>query len=469
MIRELTNLDDLEKQLDLWIEVTKTAEAELKAKTPRELLTRHRCDTAGTKRMARLLAKAKKEIAQAKKQAAKQKQPDTGLFIASAPNLSLVQSIMHGGYISSGQVQESAAQGATGGQAGGAELSLKPDALTPGQTLFGSIFDEPGPGYAVGWLQGVGYAMFRKRQPYRKPSPLVKIGDKARIVIAGDWATGHERAQHIARMMHKCLEDAAKDQDCHAVHLGDIYFSGLPDECANRFLQYWPSQPASKVKHWCINGNHDMYCDGDGYFQVVLANPRFAAQRYSSNFAFGNDRWQFIGLDTAYEEWRLTSKETGDQVKWATDLIEQAPNAKRVLLSHHQPWSDYEGNTPKKAGTVAADAAPLMADGKTAAWLWGHEHRCAIYNPLQPAGWANKLPFGSCIGHSGVPCKPTKKAGKNTRHVLTDALGEIPGNFGETYGLMGFAVIDVDGDQAEIRYYHENDPDMQSPHFTALL
>jgi hypothetical protein len=474
MIRELTKLEDLEKQLDLWIEVTRAAEAELNEPQPRPALERNGVDKEAVQQMSNLLAKAKDELNEAKQEVAeneaKDGEPDKSVYIASHPNLSMVQSIMHSGYMVGGQVETTAAQGASGSASAGAEMSLSQDALTPPQKLFGGIFDEPGPGYAVGWLAGVTYSVFQKTQPFRKPGPMVKLGNKARIVVAGDWGTGHARAQAIGKMMQQCLEEAAPDQDRHVVHLGDIYFSGLPSECSSRFLSYWPSQPAPDVKHWSTNGNHDMYCGGKGYFQVVLGDQRFSAQRFSSNFSFGNDHWQFIGLDTAYDEWRLSSVKTGNQAVWAAGLIKDAPNAKRVLLSHHQPWSDYEGNKPAKAGAVAVDAAPLMADGKTAAWLWGHEHRCAIYNPLQPAGWVHALPFGSCIGHSGVPCKPTKEQGPNARHVLLDSTaGVIPGNVGETYGLMGFAVIDIDGDQAEIRYYHELDPQMTSPHFTASL
>ena len=47
-------------------------------------------------------------------------------------------------------------------------------------------------------------------------------------------------------------------------------------------LDLWPvtaDQAGAGVTSWSLNGNHDMYSGGFGYFQTLLADPRFAAQR----------------------------------------------------------------------------------------------------------------------------------------------------------------------------------------------
>ena len=45
-----------------------------------------------------------------------------------------------------------------------------------------------------------------------------------------------------------------------------------------------------------LNGNHEMYSGGFGYFKLIL--PAF--EQDSSYFALQNEHWLLVGLDTAY-------------------------------------------------------------------------------------------------------------------------------------------------------------------------
>jgi hypothetical protein len=98
----------------------------------------------------------------------------------------------------------------------------------------------------------------------------------------GDWGTGLGRARQVAVHMQEEIAGAlAEGREAHAIHLGDVYYSGLASEDQRRFLAYWPvtaAQAASGVTSWSLNGNHDMYSGGYGYFGTLLADPRFAAQ-----------------------------------------------------------------------------------------------------------------------------------------------------------------------------------------------
>ncbi len=465
MIHEIVTIDELEKLLKHWTEIIKAAISGIEAGLPfPSSLSRQGWDEATIRGLAKLLTDASVELEEEKKTHA-DGGDNKAAFIASHPNLSAVQALMHIGYTEGGFARKPAGAGAAVMMPGITDIRLDP-AVIPAQTqrLFYSIFDEPGVMYLTEGAKALVYRKIHGEHPFSDARPVVKLGQRARVYLIGDWATGVERARQIARMVEDAINNGPAIET-HIVHLGDTYFAGWPKECRENFLDHWPNPAAAGVRHWTLNGNHDMYCGGDGYFQVLLGDPRFAAQQKCSNFCIGNEHWQLIGLDTAYAEWRLTHEDTRGQVAWAKGLAQQAPNARRILLSHHQPFSDYESQ--EKAAKLAEEATPLLTDGKTAAWLWGHEHRCVIYQPLTFAS-GGTLPFGACLGHGGVPCKPTKELKPHVRHALTNdpAAGGGVFKYGiEKFALMGYAVLDLDGANATIRCVHEKGDE----HFTTSI
>ena len=49
-----------------------------------------------------------------------------------------------------------------------------------------------------------------------------------------------------------------------------------------------------------------MYRGGHDFYATALADPRFHRQAGKSVFALRNNNWQFLGLDTAYEDKQLS-------------------------------------------------------------------------------------------------------------------------------------------------------------------
>lgn len=394
--------------------------------------------------------------------------------ILGAPYLSALQHMMEQANLAAAMVvqADTKGQGAVGTRDGLADAELSPAAKPPqGQRLFYSAFDEPGITYLTEGAKAVAYRLINGYHVFPITPVSVKLSEKTRLIIVGDWGSGVGRAQDVAKWMRAEL-DKATDVERHVIHLGDIYFAGWPQESQKRFLDYWPVRIGEAgVYSWCLNGNHDMYCGGGGLFDVVLHDPRFARQAGCSYFALGNAAWQFIGLDTAYDEWNLQPKVKTpngnelvvDQVAWARSILAGNPNAKGVLLSHHQPYSEYEPSGADKAGKVAAQTLPLLQSGRVPVWLWGHEHRCVIYKPItftSPTGPVT-LPFGACLGHGGVPSRPTREVKPGVRHVLTQIV-----KYGiENFATMGFAVLDLDGASGEIRCINERGEE----HFKADL
>lgn len=229
-----------------------------------------------------------------------------------------------------------------------------------------------------GWIWGRISTLFHSKhawlKPPKNPSPLP---DNARIAIFGDWGSGLYGAPVIA----STLKRDGKFQ--FIIHLGDIYYSGKESEVQERFLRLWPKTNAVNL---ALNGNHEMYAGGRGYFNLVLKQFGQSA----STFWLQNNHWILVGLDTAYEDFDLTA----DQVSWLGKIMSQAGSRNVILLSHHQPFSLFETD----GLALIKKLKPFLETQKIFAWYWGHEHRCVIYDRLP--SWQL---YGRLVGNGGIP------------------------------------------------------------------
>jgi hypothetical protein len=290
------------------------------------------------------------------------------------------------------------------------------------------------------------------KHPFSTSPPEVKLADNAKVIILGDWATALPQARNVAARIRTELAQASPEFEYHVIHLGDTYYSGLEDECRRRFLDQWPVAPQSAVKSWTLAGNHDMYSGGHGYFDVLLADRRFAAQGRCSYFALANDHWQVLGLDSSYKN----PDEAGlqdPQRTWLSSRIDTAGQRKTILLSHHQPFSAYEQVNP----TLEVEVAEAIgADRTLEAWLWGHEHRCTVYKPGVFATRPDIASYAAIIGHGGVPQLLSEAAAPNLNQdtikwAFTDyyQVGE------DHWSLGGYAILTFIGQKLEIQYFDE--------------
>jgi hypothetical protein len=289
-----------------------------------------------------------------------------------------------------------------------------------------------------------GIRLFRgKRDFNERPAPPCETPDRMRLVIVGDWGSGLPRARKVADAMGTVLEEGlAGGLAQHVIHLGDVYYSGWGHEYRRRMLPHWPVQPeeARAIGSWSLNGNHDMYAGGYGYYDVLLGDARFARQAQSSYFSLVNKHWKILGLDTSWEDAALCAP----QPTW---LARELEDPRRILLlSHHQLFSAYEG----VSDALTTKVFPILEQRPIDAWFWGHEHRCMTYKPFANVG------YGSCIGHGGVPVyqwhgeqDPYPSPGTyEYRAYLQKGL--------EHWALFGFAVLDFDGAKVAVHYIDEN-------------
>ncbi len=241
-----------------------------------------------------------------------------------------------------------------------------------------------------------------------------QMGDRTRIVLFSDWATGMPRAQALAEQIKEALEEPDEPCERHLIHLGDVYYCGEHDEYQRRFLKYWPafaeeSESEVDVQSWNLNGNHDMYSGGRGYFELISPkaggpdDPRqeaFAHQNGTSFFRIFNEHWQIVGLDTAYVDNDLDERQLPKLREWleppkGNPERGQATGRRTILLSHHQLGSS-RAQASVSPG-IRKKTAALRKEGLIHAWFWGHEHRAFVYEEYL------KVKFPVCIGNGGVP------------------------------------------------------------------
>lgn len=203
------------------------------------------------------------------------------------------------------------------------------------------------------------------------------------VGMAADWGTGLYGAPRIAEAMRSMAATRKFDL---LMHLGDVYYAGTEAEVRERFLGVWPTDAGTLNR--ALNGNHEMYSGGFGYFQLIL--PAF--KQSSSYFAVQNEHWVLVGLDTAYVDHDMDTT----QVAWLNLILKQAelPKRKVVLFSHQQPFSRLDSQGPKLQKALRH----VLEEKIVTAWYWGHEHQCVLYDPHPQWGL-----LGRCLGHGGIP------------------------------------------------------------------
>jgi calcineurin-like phosphoesterase family protein len=232
-----------------------------------------------------------------------------------------------------------------------------------------------------GWIRSFfRWKRFGRHRFDEPPDPsVIAIPDDARIALFGDWGSGRYGAPVIGDTLRR------DPQPIHAaIHLGDVYYCGLASEVTRNLLGPWPFRDG--MRSFTLNGNHEMYGGGHGLWAAMQ---RFA-QPYTY-FALQNAHFTILGLDSAVDDGDLF----GRQADWIGHVIEAAGGRRVILLSHHQPYSIFDPDY----GAMVDRLRPWLTAGRIAAWYWGHEHRCVVFDP--DPRWGGMQ--GRCIGHGGYP------------------------------------------------------------------
>jgi hypothetical protein len=371
---------------------------------------------------------------------------EEGAFIAADPALSLLQSALEEELRSRGVADERDRPGVVRGvlrRIGG-----------------GSQYSPSDPR----WVASVARSTFGKLakgvHPFNPEPAELEIAGDARIVIVGAWGSGTPHAVRVAALMGEEIREAVGRRQVHLIHLGDVFYSGTPEEVTRHVLAdgRWPVTRELAdvgVRSWSLNGNHDTYSGGFGYFQTLLEDPRFAQQRSSdgrttSFFRLRSADWDLVGLDTAWDAdvLALGANATLEdpQAAFVARVAGESPR-KLMLLSHHCPVAlAPEGDN---GVVLRAKLGAVLDRSRVTTWVCSTPHRCAVLEP------SDGIAVPVVLGHGGVPTRASVIGSGRREQVrweqettYTDADG--------TWGRNGFAVFDLDGPAIHVRFRDES-------------
>ena len=319
------------------------------------------------------------------------------------------------------------------------------------------------------WVRSYLSYVFRKKHyfPPYTASPTQALYDlldesnaaqAVRVSIAGDWGTGTVEAESVADSMMKFKPH-------FTIHIGDIYFVGDPpsvnENCRgirNPNNNYDPvTWPIGSKGSFALNGNHEMYANGGGYFDVFLpelglveAGGKMSGQQ-TSFFCLQNQYWRIVAIDTGYNSIGVpilshipfineipgvggNCRLEDDLIKWIKTVVNPAQDQRGlIIISHHQNYSAFpKEDQYKKPAQQLWDAGiqrPVL-------WFWGHEHRLAGYDLY---GTDDLKSYGRCIGHGGMPVDRGDPQQKPTPVFYDDRLAK------NTYGVNGFVNLTFKG------------------------
>lgn len=365
------------------------------------------------------------------------------------------------------------------------ELSLALSAITGGTLVgpFEVLGTEQYDTLDLRWVKSFLNYLTTKRVPFPthlQLTPITRtitwIPEKVTLAIAGDWGTGIESALSISRYIAKRNPD-------YTIHLGDVYYSGLPEEESLKLVELWPAGSRGSLT---LNSNHEMYAGGHGYFGVALADRKFALQNGLSYFALQNRNWMIIGLDTAYfavnnllyqKGYLSAPGETNGTVQfdWFQGMIQYAAHADMnvIILTHHDGF-----DVDPYAHTVTFEnlfhtMTAAMQNVKRWWWYWGHVHAGITYRSIttKSATGPDSTVYPRCIGHGGIPWEPfSNLASVHLNDPRVDVewaeVKTIIDSDGQSRALNGYLMVTLDGTNiTETLYDEKNDATSWQPRY----
>lgn len=278
-----------------------------------------------------------------------------------------------------------------------------------------------------------------------------------RLSIAGDWGTGTKESAEIADAIETCGAD-------YNVHLGDVYYVGDDPEVKENFLgistsQYSPVYwPKGVVGTFTLLGNHEMYGGGGPYFGEMLdyCDTGTSSKQQASYFCLEGESWRIIAIDTGYNSVGIpilgsipgikkipfigaNCKLENTFLSWLENTVSPQSNPKAtLLLSHHQFYSDFSDEAYRKPAKQVSKYFP----NQEVVWMFGHEHRLAIYGSIDLDNGMKA--YARCLGHGGMPVD-CGKPNKSSHLELYDPRTDYPlDSSGTMAGWNGFVKLAIE-------------------------
>ncbi|GAB2790977.1 hypothetical protein GCM10027275_39870 [Rhabdobacter roseus] len=267
------------------------------------------------------------------------------------------------------------------------------------------------------------------------------------VALLSDWGSDTDESDAVAHLVARYAPD-------YSVHLGDVYFVGTPKEVEENFTAPHASWYYGASGSLALSGNHEMYSNGDAFFQQLLpamyvCEGEVRKTQQAGFFCLENDHWRVIGLDTGYTSVGRPFLEVlsppdchlrTEQLDWLRDVVRLGdPTDQRgiVFLSHHPNVSSFRDDYFKPGEQLCE----LLGEAdRPVVWFWGHDHRLVVYHMAQNRKGVRA--FGRCIGHGGMPVETRlpKKATDTEKIMYYDR--RIRKTIGRhTLGYNGFVLL----------------------------
>ena len=284
--------------------------------------------------------------------------------------------------------------------------------------------------------------------------PAQRATDSLKVAFVADWATGTRLAKNVMRCIGAQRPDVV-------IHLGDVYYSGTKDEMRDHFLKIVREYLPAETQVFNLAGNHDLYAGGEGYYWLLdeLGQP-------ASYFCLRNDHWQILAIgappeigDPMASQYKVPPIDP-KEAEWHRHKIDTADGRKTVMLSHYQLFTA-SGNIARTPENLPMAVNPVLFDefegrlDRIDAWLWGHEHNLAAFDPYIG------LERGRCIGSGAMPVALMWNPYKPLDNLaLPDGVDAPPimnpdcrlGDDGDHY-QHAFAVLEMNADVGSMVYY----------------
>jgi hypothetical protein len=271
------------------------------------------------------------------------------------------------------------------------------------------------------------------------------------IALLSDWASDTEESDTVAHLVARYAPD-------YSVHLGDVYFVGTPKEIAENFTAPHASWYYGESGSLALSGNHEMYSNGDAYFNQLLPamyirEGDVKISQQAGFFCLENEHWRVIGLDTGYTSVGRPFLEVlsppdchlrREQLDWLRDVVrlgDPADTRGIVFLSHHPYISafrdDYFRPGEQLCEVLGEAARPVL-------WFWGHDHRLVGYRLGQNK--SELQAYGRCIGHGGMPVETKLPVGNSEFGKIIFYDRRIRKQVGRhSLGYNGFVMLELEG------------------------
>jgi hypothetical protein len=281
----------------------------------------------------------------------------------------------------------------------------------------------------------------------------------ARVSLAGDWGTGTDEAASVAQGIHAFRPH-------FTIHLGDVYYVGDGSEIESRCLNLpvesisysAVSWPHGSLGSFALNGDRQMYANGNGYFQKFLPTlgigspqAQINKRQAASFFCLRNEHWMLIAIDTGYNSVGYSSMLSKCELEktllvWLEDYVRLREfRGAAIVVGHHPYFSAFSRGYDRPAMQLKK----IFGD-RCVLWFWAHENRLAIYGSYKSK---DGIPaFGRCVGHGGIPVRLGSPNVKTKAPLVVYDNRRYDNIDGTFVGFNGFANLAFVGSKLTVEF-----------------